>query len=193
MEQECAEWYIVPSVHWRPWYEVFLFPLPRAISHSNHPEKCWCDYVSQWIKVMWKSISLSVSLPHPPLSQRLTRPSKWVCTCRNNLMKRIKVMQQIKIVRGNVCMCVCTLRCLSEAPVCDLTAEYISHLDKKNSRFTVTGPQQHKPRAHINPQKPRHSFVKEQIAWIHSSFSCVLCQAVIAWSKVDCSSGKAFV
>lgn len=116
-------------------------------------------------------IRLSLSRSHPSLSQLLTRPSKWVCTRRNYLMKRIKVMQQIKIA----CAYVCTPCCRSKAPVWDLIAEYISHLDK-NSRFTVTKPQQHKPRAHINLQKPRHSFVKEQIVWICGSFFCVLCQ-----------------
>lgn len=89
-------------------------------------------------------------------------------------------------------MCVRALCCLSKAPVCDLTAEYISHLDE-NSRFTVTGPQQHKPRAHINPQKARHSFVKEQIVWIHSYFFYVPCEAVIIWAEVGFSSGKVFV
>lgn len=79
--------------------------------------------------------------------------------------------------------CVC-VHCLRKAPVCDLTVEYISHLDK-NSRFTVTILQQHKPRTRINPVEPRHSFVKQQIVWIHSSFSYVLWEAVIVRSKVD--------
>lgn len=68
--------------------------------------------------------------------------------------------------------------------MCDLTVEYISHLDK-NSRFTVTILEQHKPRTHINPLEPRRSFVKQQIAWIHSSFSYVLWEAAIVWPKVD--------
>lgn len=71
-------------------------------------------------------------------------------------MKRVKVTQQIKAR-------ICAAGCLGEPPECDLIVEYISHLHE-NRRFTMTGPQQQKPGAHINPQKPGHSFVKEQIA-----------------------------
>lgn len=71
-------------------------------------------------------------------------------------MKHVKVTQQIKVrIRA--------AGCLGEPPECDLIAEYISHLHE-NRRFTMTGPPQQKPGAHINPQKPGHSFVKEQIA-----------------------------
>lgn len=55
----------------------------------------------------------------------------------------------------------CTSGCFAEAAVCDLRAPYVKHLDKK-SRFTRTGPQL--LRAHINLQKARPTFVKEQIA-----------------------------
>lgn len=66
--------------------------------------------------------------------------------------------------------CVYVWRCrLSEATVFDSTVELILYLHK-NSTFTVTGLQQHKPRAHINPKIPRPSFVKEQIVGIHSFF-----------------------
>lgn len=71
-------------------------------------------------------------------------------------MKRVKVTQQIKVR-------ICAAGCLGEPPECDLIVEYISHLHE-NRRFTVTGPQRQKPGAHINPQKPGRSFVKEQIA-----------------------------
>lgn len=54
---------------------------------------------------MWISLPLSLPLSHLPM-----RPSKCVsttvCSRRNNLMKRTKVMQQIKPAYRNVCLCV---------------------------------------------------------------------------------------
>lgn len=92
-----------------------FFSLKSSTSQQTlrvlHKTVCVC----QRIKVMWKSFCLSLSLsPHPhPLSQLPMRLSKWVCTSRNNLMKRIKVMQQIKIVCRNVRVCVCVYGALS--------------------------------------------------------------------------------
>lgn len=82
------------------------------------------------------------------------------------------------------CTYVCTVGCLTKDSAYDLTAEYISHLD--NSRFTMTGPQQREPRAHINPPNPGINLSRSEIARIRRSFSCVLCRAVIARSKVGC-------
>lgn len=96
-------------------------------------------------------------------------------------MKRVKVTQQIKVH-------ICAAGCLGEPPECDLIAEYISHLHE-NRRFTMTGPQQQKPGAHINPQKLGHSFVKEQIAMDSRLF--LLC----FMSSLDCmvKGGTVFV
>lgn len=96
-------------------------------------------------------------------------------------MKRVKVTQQIKLR-------ICAAGCIGEPPECYLIAEYISHL-RENRRFTMTGPQQQKPGAHINLQMPGHSFVKEQITTDLQLF--LLC----FMSSLDCmvKGGTVFV